>query len=104
MPDISCENYQVQKSIVNILMPPKKVEGSAFLEDTEEGLQAESAKSFKAYQRNPIEESTPALEVQTSLSVPVVTMTSSESVAESLYFTPETSVTEKLSEFAGEDE
>jgi len=79
------------------------VEGSAFLEETEEGLQGESATSSKAYQRNSIEESTPALEVQTSLSVPVVTMTSSESVAESLYFTPETSVTEKLSEFAGED-
>ena len=88
---------------MNILMPPKKVEGSAFLEETEEGLQGESATSSKAYQRNSIEECTPAFEVQASLSVPVVTMTSSESVAESLYFTPETSVTEKLSEFAGED-
>ena len=94
----------MQKSIVNTLMPPKKVEGSAFLEETEEGLQGESSTSSKTYQRNSIEESTPALKVQTSLSVPVVTMTSSESVAESLYFTPETSVTEKLSEFAGEDE
>ena len=87
-----------------MLMPPKKVEASASLEETEEGLQGESATSSKTYQGNVIEESTPALEVQTSLSVPVLTMTSSESVAESLYFTPETSVTEKLSEFAGEDE